>query len=86
MRSIVAVLLLLLIAAAHAAGSAQAALQKRCVAAIADSGQAANLEALKQTTIPLGDSGFLFQFAPPSATRAGLKSAAETFARAGRTA
>jgi hypothetical protein len=40
----------------------QAALHERCVAAIAASGQPANMGALKQTTIPMGDSGFLFQF------------------------
>jgi len=48
---------------AHAGGSNQAALHQRCVTAIAASGQPANVKALKQTTIALGESGFLFQFA-----------------------
>ena len=56
------IFLLSLTSTAHAAGSTQATLQQRCVAAIGASGQPANIKALKQTTIPMGENGFLFQF------------------------
>jgi len=56
------IFLLPLTATAYAAGNTQSALQQRCVAAITASGQPANIKALKQTTIPMGESGFLFQF------------------------
>ena len=48
---------------AFAAGGTQALLHDRCVAAINASGQPADAKALHETTIPLGESGFLFQFA-----------------------
>ncbi len=48
---------------AFAAGSTQPALRNRCLAAIVESGQPATVKDLHETTIPLGDSGFLFQFA-----------------------
>jgi hypothetical protein len=63
MRRLLALLLLLTLPDVHAAGGTQAALHQRCVAAIAASGQPANTKALKETTIPMGESGFLFQFA-----------------------
>jgi hypothetical protein len=63
MRLLFTLILFIPITTAHAAGNAQAALHQRCVAAIAASGQPANIKALKQTTIPMGESGFLFQFA-----------------------
>ena len=50
-------------ALALAAGDNQAALHDRCVAAIAGSGQPADSKALHETTIPMGESGFIFQFA-----------------------
>jgi hypothetical protein len=59
------VLTLICLALLHgnAFGATQSAsLNQRCVAAIAASGQPANIKALKQTTIPMGESGFLFQF------------------------
>ena len=62
MRLLLALIFLLPLTTAHAAGSTQSALQQRCVAAITASGQPANMKALKQTTIPMGESGFLFQF------------------------
>jgi IS1 family transposase len=49
---------------ALAAGTQQV-LHDRCIAAIVDSGQPADRKALKETTIPLAESGFLFQFADP---------------------
>lgn len=49
-------------------GATQSALHQRCVAAIAASGQPANMKALKETTIPMGESGFLFQFAAADGT------------------
>jgi hypothetical protein len=63
MRLLPALFLLVMLPNAHAAGGAQAALHQRCVAAIAASGEPANMKALKETTIPMGESGFLFQFA-----------------------
>jgi hypothetical protein len=63
MRLPFALLFLLAIPVAHAAGSTQATLQQRCTAAIAASGQPANVKALKRTmAVSLGESGFLFQF------------------------
>ena len=63
MRLLLALILMhSLTTTAHAAGNTQSALQQRCVAAIGASGQPANIKALKQTTIPMGESGFLFQF------------------------
>lgn len=62
MRLLLTLILLLSLSPALAADSTQAALKQRCVAAIAASGQPANVKALKQTTIPMGESGFLFQF------------------------
>jgi len=63
MRLLITLIFLLSLTAAHAAGNTQSVLQQRCVAAITASGQPANIKALKQTTIPMGESGFLFQFA-----------------------
>lgn len=63
MRLLLTLIFLLPLTTAHAAGNTQAALHQRCVAAIAASGQPADLKTLKQTTIPMGESGFLFQFA-----------------------
>ena len=63
MRLLVSLIFLLSLTTVHAAGSNQAALQQRCVAAIGASGQPANVKAMKQTTIPMGENGFLFQFA-----------------------
>jgi hypothetical protein len=60
---LLALILLLPLHTANAAGNTQAALHQRCVAAIASSGQPANMKALKETTIAMGESGFLFQFA-----------------------
>jgi hypothetical protein len=68
MRLLLALFLLVILPGAHAAGGAQAALHQRCVAAIAASGQPANMKALKETTIPMGESGFLFQFAAADGT------------------
>ena len=63
MRLLLILIFLAPLSAAHAAGSTQAALQQRCTAAIAESGQSANMKTLKQTmTVPTGESGFLFQF------------------------
>jgi hypothetical protein len=45
-----------------AAAGAQATLHDRCAAAIAASGQPADAKALKQSAIPLGEQGFIFQF------------------------
>jgi hypothetical protein len=56
-------LLLAFDGAASAVGGTQAALHARCVAAIGASGQPVDLKALHETTIPMGESGFLFQFA-----------------------
>jgi len=44
------------------AASLQSTLHERCVAAIGASGQPADTKALKGSTIPLGEQGFLFQF------------------------
>jgi hypothetical protein len=63
MRILFALISLFALHTAIAAGSSQAALHDRCVTAIAASGQPANTKALKETTIPMGESGFLFQFA-----------------------
>jgi len=62
MRLLLTLIFLLPLSTAHAAGNTQSALQQRCVAAIGASGQPANIKALKQTTIPMGENGFLFQF------------------------
>jgi hypothetical protein len=62
MRAIIIVLLLSL-NASIACAAGQAALHNRCTVAIGESGQGADVKALKQTmSVPLGDSGFLFQF------------------------
>jgi hypothetical protein len=63
MRAICMLVLLLSNGLASAAGSTQAVLHDRCVAAINASGQPADVKALHETTIALGESGFLFQFA-----------------------
>ena len=63
MRSICLLGLLLFSGLVFAAGGTQALLHDRCVAAISTSGQPADVKALHETTIPLGESGFLFQFA-----------------------
>jgi hypothetical protein len=62
MRVVFALIALLALNGAAAAGSSQAALQQRCVAAITASGEPGDLKSMKATTIPLGDSGFLFQY------------------------
>lgn len=59
---ILPVFCLLLVAHAAGAAGAQAALHDRCTAAIAASGQPADPATLKQTVIPLGEQGFIFQF------------------------
>jgi hypothetical protein len=63
MRIVFVLLLLSMLQAPALAAGTQQVLHDRCVAAIAGSGQPADLKALKETTIPLAESGFLFQFA-----------------------
>jgi hypothetical protein len=47
---------------APAVAAGQSALRDRCTAAIDASGQLPTSKGLKETAIPLGDQGFLFQF------------------------
>jgi hypothetical protein len=63
MRYVLASICLFALCCASAAAATQAALHDRCVAAIAASGRPADMKALKQTAIPMGESGFIFQFA-----------------------
>jgi len=68
MRIALIALLLLMPATTFAAGATQATLRQRCLVAIPASGEAADVKSLKQTlAVPLGDSGFLFQFADRNA-------------------
>ena len=66
MRLLLALILLLPLHTAIAAGGNQAALHQRCVAAIDASGRPADVKAMKQTTISMGESGFIFQFTDKS--------------------
>ena len=66
MRLLLALFALLAAHVAFAAGGTQAALHNRCIAAIAASGQPANTKAFKEMTVPMGESGFLFQFTEPN--------------------
>ena len=51
------------IGTASAAAGTQAVLHARCVAAIDASGQPVDRTSLHETTIPMAESGFIFQFA-----------------------
>jgi hypothetical protein len=64
MRTLIVLLTLMFALHVHigAAASLQNTLHERCVTAIGASGQAADMKALKGSTIPLGEEGFLFQF------------------------
>jgi hypothetical protein len=63
MRITLALLFLLALHSTTAPAATKAALQNRCTTAIAASGHPASHMALKQTmAVPLGESGFLFQY------------------------
>lgn len=63
MRLVLAFFALMIAQAAFGAGASKAALNNRCTAAIAASGQGADVKALKQSmAVSMGDSGFLFQY------------------------
>jgi hypothetical protein len=63
MRVLLVLISLLALHGTLASGATQSALHDRCLAAIVASGQSARPKALKQSTIPMGESGFIFQFA-----------------------
>ncbi len=65
MRILLALFAWLAAHAAFAAAPSRADLHNRCVAAIAASGQPAKSNAFKETVIPMGESGFLYQFTEP---------------------